>query len=407
VRKDIDVSNDLHQLPLTGIRVLSFTHTIMGPAAGMILADLGAEVIHVEPPTGDPTRRLQGSGTGYFAYFNRNKKSLAVDLKVPEGREIIFKLIEKTDILIENFGPRTMHRLGYDYSDAAAINPKLIYCSLKGFLPGPYEYRTATDEVAQMMSGLAFMTGPPGQPLRAGTSIIDITGGMFGVIGVLTALYDREKTGAGGFVKSSLFETAAFTMGQHMASAELTEEPILPMPARVSPWSVYQRFETSDNDQVFIGLISEKHWERFCIAFDRKDLLTDERLKTNNQRVRERDWLHPELEKMIRQLTKARVMELCDKAGVCFAPIARPEDLFDDPHLTQGKFGLLETTLPTGKKAKLPRLPIQIGTCDFGISCDPPAKIGQDTRGLLLSLGYDKDVIDHLAKKGVIALGRR
>nr|MCU0564453.1 CoA transferase [Desulfobacterales bacterium] len=163
------MSDRPQELPLEGIRVLAFTHAVMGPAAGMILADLGAEVIHIEPPGGDATRQLRGFGVGYFSYFNRNKKCLAVDLKAPEGRAIILKLAASADILLENFGPGTIERLGYGYAALSALNPRLIYCSLKGFLPGPYENRVAMDEVVQMMGGLAYMTGPSGSPLRAGT----------------------------------------------------------------------------------------------------------------------------------------------------------------------------------------------------------------------------------------------
>lgn len=334
--------------------------------------------------------------------FNRNKKSLALDMKSAEGKQIILELVETADVLVENFGPGTMDRLGYGYDALSAINSKLIYCSLKGFLPGPYEKRVAMDEVVQMMGGLAYMTGPPGQPLRAGTSIIDITSGMFGVIAILTALYDREQSGRGRLVKSSLFETTAFVMGQHMACAAMTGEPVPPMPVRNSTWAVYRLFETADDDQVFVGLISEKHWERFCNAFQREDLLNDKRLKTNADRIRERRWLIPEIEKMIKAYTKQQVVAICDRAGVCFAPVARPEDLFDDAQLNHGHHGLLETTLPNQIKAKLPRVPIRIESFNFGKRSDPPLRIGQDTRELLISLGYDDEAIDTLAEKGII-----
>ena len=220
-------------LPLSGIRVLEFTHAVMGPSAGLILADLGAEVIHIEPPQGDPTRRLKGMGSGYFAFFNRNKKSLAVNIKGDEGRDVVQRLLATADVVVENFGPGTMERLGYGYEACKAIKPDLIYCALKGFLTGPYSHRTAMDEVVQMMGGLAYMTGPPGQPLRAGSSVIDIGGGMFGVLGILSALLQRERTGEGRFLKSALFETTAFFMGQHMAYASTSDEPVPPMPARV------------------------------------------------------------------------------------------------------------------------------------------------------------------------------
>ena len=232
-----------------------------------------------------------------------------------------------------------------------------MYCALKGFLSGPYEKRHAMDEVVQMMGGLAYMTGPPGQPLRAGTSIIDITGGMFGAIGILLALRERDTTGKGVKVTSALFETTAFLMGQHMAYAALTEGPVPPMPARVSAWSVYRVFTGKDGEPVFVGLISDKHWERFCDAFGWTALRDDPRLRTNNDRIGERAWLLPELEKLLGAFTRDEIIARCEKADVPFAPIARPEDLFTDPQLNQGA-GLLPTTFPGGVKTKMPRLPL-------------------------------------------------
>ena len=397
------MENQTGNLPLQGIRVLAFTHAVMGPCAGLVLADMGAEVIHIEPPTGDATRRLKGFGVGYYPYFNRNTKSLALNLKADEGKKVVHRLVESADVLIENFGPGTMERLGYGYQAMKELNPGLIYCSLKGFLPGPYEKRVAMDEVVQMMGGLAFMTGPPGAPTRAGTSIIDITGGMFGVLGIITALYDRQRTGEGAFVKSSLFESTAFVMGQHMACSAITKTPVPPMPARVSAWSVYRLFETSDNDQIFIGLISEKHWQAFCKAFERTDWLEDDRLQSNNGRIDQRDWFLPSVEEMLKQYTKAEITRRCDEAGICFSPVSRPEDLFDDPQLNQEEGGLLETTFPGGEKTKMPRLPVRIGDYDFDLRNDPPAEVGQDTASVLGGLGYSQDEINALAHDNVIS----
>ena len=257
-------------LPFSGIRVLEFTHAIMGPSAGLVLADLGAEVIRIEPaPQGDHTRRLKGFGTGFYTYLNRNKKSLVVNLKTDEGLQIIRRLVPTADVLIENFAPGTMERLGLGYDEVASVNPSLIYCQLKGFMDGPYVGRTALDEVVQMMSGLAYMTGPPGRPLRAGTSIVDLMGGTYGALGVIVALRERDRTGKGGLVENGLFETAAYLMGQHMAYSAASQEPVPPMTTRVSPWSVYRLFETGDDQLVFVGITSDKHWQRFCPAFDR------------------------------------------------------------------------------------------------------------------------------------------
>jgi crotonobetainyl-CoA:carnitine CoA-transferase CaiB-like acyl-CoA transferase len=383
------------------IRVLEFTHAVMGPTTGLLLADMGAEVIHIEPLKGDETRRLKGFGTGYFPFYNRNKKSLAIDIKSEQGKKIINQLLPTIDVLVENFGPGTMDRLGYGAADLCARHEQLIYCSLKGFLNGPYEQRHAMDEVVQMMGGLAYMTGRPGDPLRAGTSIIDITGGMFGYIGILLALFERTKTGKGKIVKASLFETTAFLMGQHMAYGAITKTPVPPMPARVSAWSIYRIFTTKDKEQIFVGIISEKHWERFCDVFGWQDWLRDERLATNNLRIDNRDWFLPELEKRMQTLDKATIVAHCEAAAIPFAPIAKPEDLFEDRQLNEGG-ALLTTTLPDGTIAKLPTTPLDYGGQKAALDLIPPA-IGAQSKALLQSLGYDNAAIADLIANGVIA----
>ncbi len=385
-------------LPLQKLRVLEFTHAVMGPTAGLLLGDLGAEVIHVEPPGGDSTRRLQGFGTGYFPFYSRNKRSLAVDLKDPDAHAAVVALARTCDVVVENFGPGTMDRLGLGYEALSRDREDLIYGSLKGFLPGPYQARHAMDEVVQMMGGLAYMTGPPGQPLRAGTSVVDITGGMFGVIGILAALHEREATGRGQLVKAALFETTAFLMGQHMAYASLVSHPVPPMPARVSAWSIYQTFPTADDDLVFIGIISDKHWRAFARAFDRPDWLDDARLATNNDRIDARDWFLPDVEATVVRFDKAEVIRRAEAAGVPFAPIARPEDLFTDPQLVDGG-ALVSQGLPTGDRADLPRTPLDLGGRRLDLRLDPPT-IGADTAALLREAGLDDDAIAALAARG-------
>src|SRR3954447_22645759 len=220
-------------LPLAGLRVLEFTQTIMGPCAGLVLADLGADVIKIEPaPRGDNTRRLPGFASGFFGYFNRNKRSLAVDLKAGEGRDLVLGLVRDADVVIENFAPGTMERLGCGYGELSALNPRLVYCALKGFLSGPYENRPALDELVQFMGGLAYMTGPPGRPLRAGTSVIDIMGGTFGVVAILAALQERARTGKGQLVKSALLESPVFLGAPPRPARVLPGEETPPMPAR-------------------------------------------------------------------------------------------------------------------------------------------------------------------------------
>jgi crotonobetainyl-CoA:carnitine CoA-transferase CaiB-like acyl-CoA transferase len=389
-------------LPLNNITVLEFTHAVMGPTTGLLLADMGAEVIHIEPTGGDETRRLKGFGTGYFPFYNRNKKSLAIDIKTEEGKAIIFQLVQKADVVVENFGPGTMDRLGLGYDVLQSLNPKLIYCSLKGFASGPYEKRHAMDEVVQMMGGLAYMTGRPGDPLRAGTSVVDITGGMFGYTGILLALYEREKTGKGKQVKASLFETTAFLMGQHMAYAAITKIPVPPMPARVSAWSIYKIFTTKDNDQVFIGIISEKHWQRLCEVFEWSDWATDERLTTNNLRIDNRDWFLPELDKRVAAFTKETIIAKCEAAAIPFAPIAKPEDLFDDVQLNEGG-SLLPTLLPDGTATKLPKFPLEYEGADLALRMNPP-QTGEHTTEILTALGLSEEEIKKLQKEKIITV---
>lgn len=386
---------------LSSLRVLEFSHAVLGPACGLVLADLGAEVIRIEPLDGDPTRKLKGFGTGYYPFFNRNKKSVAIDIKSEAGREVIFKLLESTDVLVENFAPGTMDRLGFGYEALASRYPKLVYCSLKGFLPGPYSSRLALDEVVQFMSGIAYMTGPIGQPLRAGASVIDIMGGTYGAIAILAALRERDVTGNGQLVKSALFETAAFLMGHHMAYAAVTKEPVPPMPARVSAWAIYRTFNTCDNELVFIGVTSDKQWVRFCESFEFHDLLADERLATNNGRIDQREWLIPQLVERIAKFSKAEVLQRCEKADVPFSPIAKPEDLFTDEQLIQGH-SLLETILPNGDTTQLPRLPLLLGDEGSQLEINPP-KIGEHSREVLASAGLGTEEVEGLISKGVVA----
>ena len=368
-------------LPLAGVRVLEFGHTILGPCCGMVLADLGADVIKIEPPGGERTRRLKGFGTGYFAYYNRNKKSVILDYKSPEGLAVARDLIATADVLIENMAPGALARAGLGPVDARAINPRLIYCSLKGFLDGPYAKRPALDEVVQMMSGLAYMTGPPGMPLRAGTSITDIVGGIFGAMGILIALRERDQGGDGAVVESALFETAAFLMGQFMASSALTGEPVPPMPARVSAWAVYELFETADGDRVFVGITSDNHWESFCREFQRPDLFADASLGSNEARVEARHRLIPQLVSLFKTLPAGEIERRCLAANLPFTRIARPEDLFDDPQLNANG-SLAETILSGGVATKLPKLPLRIDGGAFALRSNPP-QAGEHTREIL------------------------
>jgi crotonobetainyl-CoA:carnitine CoA-transferase CaiB-like acyl-CoA transferase len=372
--------------PLTGLQVVEFTHMVMGPAVGAILASLGAEVVRVEPIGGDRTRRLLGSGAGYFPMYNRHKASICLDLKQPMGVEAARRLAARSDILVENYRPGAMDRLGLGYHDLADLNPRLVYCSEKGFLPGPYENRTALDEVAQMMGGLAYMTGPPGRPLRAGASVIDVAGGMFGVIAILAAIEERHRTGRGQHVQSALFETTVYLVGQHMAQMAVTGRPASPMPARISAWAIYDVFETRDDSQVFIGVVTDTLWEKFCRLFGLDHLWADLSLRENNARVLARDRLMPEVREVIRRYDRADLIAKLDGSGLPFAPVGRPEELFDDPHL-QSSGGLEPVTLETGSETRLPGLPIEMSGRRFNQSSRLPQP-GESSREILADLGF-------------------
>ena len=391
--------------PLRGLRVVEFTHMVMGPTCGMVLADMGAEVIKIEPIDGDRTRRLLGAGSGFFPMFNRNKKSIAIDLHHAEGVEVARRLAAGADVVAENFKPGTMSKYGLDYPALSEVNPRLIYVSHKGFLPGPYDHRTALDEVVQMMGGLAYMTGRPGDPLRAGTSVNDIMGGMFGAIGALGALIQRGITGKGMEVQSALYENNVFLMGQHMLQFAMTGRHPSPMPARDNPWAIYDVFTVRDGEQIFLAAVSDAQWLTFCDALGFEDLKTDPELATNNLRVVQRPRLLQALRQRLADRPADELAALFERIGLPFAPIRRPEDLLDDPHLL-ATGGLAEVRLPDGEKAgetvRTTLFPFTLQGRRMGVRLHPP-KMGEHTRELLLELGYEAGRIDELVARSAIA----
>ncbi|HEY6513826.1 MAG TPA: CaiB/BaiF CoA-transferase family protein [Burkholderiaceae bacterium] len=391
--------------PLQGLKVVEFTHMVMGPTCGMVLADLGAEVIKVEPIDGDRTRTLLGAGIGFFPMFNRNKKSIQIDLHEPAGAAVARQLAASADVVAENFKPGTMVKYGLDYAALAKANPRLIYASLKGFLPGPYDHRTALDEVVQMMGGLAYMTGRPGDPLRAGSSVNDIMGGMFGAIAVLGALIQRGISGRGMEVQSALFENNVFLVGQHMLQYAITGKPAAPMPARISPWAIYDVFTVKDGEQIFLAAVSDAQWITFCDAMGFDDLKADPSLKLNNDRVRARPTLLAELGRRLQQHSAAELSRRFEAAGLPFAPIMKPEQLLDDPHLT-ATGGLADITLTDGERAGQPvkttLFPFTLAGERPGVRMNPP-KRGEHTRDVLAAIGVAESEIDALIESRAVA----
>ena len=395
----------MRHLPLKGLKAVEFTHMVMGPTCGMVLADLGAEVIKVEPIDGEGTRRLLGAGAGFFPMFNRNKKSLGVDLKQPAGAAVARRLAATADVVLENFKPGALAKYGLDYASLAAANDRLIYVSHKGFLPGPYEHRTALDEVVQMMGGLAYMTGRPGDPLRAGTSVNDIMGGMFGAIGALGALIQRGITGKGMEVQSALYENNVFLMGQHMLQFAMTGRHPQPMPARDNPWAVYDVFTVQGGEQIFLAAVSDAQWQVFCDALGFADLKADPLLATNNDRVKCRPQLLATLRERLAGRSAAELAATFESAGLPFAPICRPEDLYDDPHLA-ATGGLADVELPDGDKAgqvvKTTLFPITLAGQRLPVRLQPP-RFSAHADELLRGMGYSAAEIEDLKSRAVVA----
>lgn len=382
----------MNPLPLAGIRVVEFSHMVMGPTCGLVLADLGAEVIKVEPPgKGDRTRYLVASGTGFFPAFSRNKKSVQLDTEDEADLETLKRLIDTADVVLENFRPGGLEAKGLGYEALSARNPRLIYLSLKGYLPGPYENRTALDEVVQMQSGLAYMTGPPGRPLRAGAPVNDMMGGMFGAIAILGALRSRDATGRGQHLQSGLFENAAFLVSTAMLQQAMTGQDPTPMPAGRRAWGVYDVFETGDGQQIFIGVVTDRQWEIFRRELQEPALDSPD-YATNTERAKRRDTLIPLVQSLLKKHDVAALETMCERAGLPFSRIARPWDLLEDPHL-KASGGLLPITFPDGRPGAVPALPVTFAGKRLPLRHDLP-KVGEHDEEILAPLRARPDAAE-------------
>src|ERR1700749_1252203 len=365
------------ELPLAGVRVVEMTHMVMGPTCGMILAQLGAEVIKVEPPAGDKTRWLGGMGTSFFPLFNRGKRSVVLDFAKGEDRETMDRLLASADVFLENFRDGQLEKQGLRTDELRRRHPHLIVAGHKGFLSGPYEHRPALDEVVQMMSGLAVMTGTMQKPQRVGSSANDIMGGMFGAIAILAALYQKRGGAADGAgIRIGLFENCLFLVAQHMVEYEMTGNRPRSMPEREHAWPIYDIFDAADG-RIFIGVVTEGHWQAFCRQFDLKDLLDDPALRTTTDRILARARIIPRVADVIKGWTIADLSAMLDRLNICFSPINRPEDLFDDPHVLRPG-GLVNNVNANGAPFRVPALPVQWNGGNLGEGLKVPV-LGADT----------------------------
>jgi crotonobetainyl-CoA:carnitine CoA-transferase CaiB-like acyl-CoA transferase len=394
-------------LPLKGIRVLELGHIVAGPTAGLILADLGADVIKIEDPSrGGDQARKSPMGASTFFFLNRNKRSFAVNLREPEGKELFIRFAAACDIVLDNYAPGVLDRLGVDFETVSQVNPRIIYCSINGFLKGPYARRPALDEVAQMMGGIAYMTGLQDQPLRIGASVTDISVATYGVIGILAALLQRNITGRGQRLTSGLFETVVFWVGQHLAHYAISGEAPLPMPVRKMGtrfrWGVFDLFRAADGKQVFIGLTSNRHWETFCSKFSEAELGSHPDLQDNEARTRARDWLLPRVQEVVARYGSKELMEKLEEAQVPYAPVNTPADLYDDPYLSGHENRLLAVSAGE-KTVRLPALPFESEAFQFSVRRQPP-RLGEHTLEILRELGSPQDDIDRLVKNKIVLI---
>jgi crotonobetainyl-CoA:carnitine CoA-transferase CaiB-like acyl-CoA transferase len=380
------------ELPLAGVRVVEMTHMVMGPTCGMILAQLGAEVIKVEPSAGDKTRSLGGMGTSFFPLFNRGKRSVVLDFAKAEDRETMHRLLASADVFLENFRDGQLEKQGLAADELRRKHPHLIVAGHKGFLSGPYEHRPALDEVVQMMSGLAAMTGTSEKPQRVGSSANDIMGGMFGVIAILAALYQRRGGAQGADIRIGLFENCLFLVAQHMVEYEMTGVKPRSMPEREHAWPIYDIFETAGGERIFIGVVTEGHWQSFCQAFDLQEFLDNPALRTTTDRILARSKTIPRVADVIKGWNANELSATLDRLNICFSPINRPEDLFDDPHVLRPG-GLVNNTNANGETFRVPALPIEWNGASIGEGLKVPV-LGADTEAVRAELEDRKFIED-------------
>jgi formyl-CoA transferase len=393
--------------PLGGVRVLDLTQFLAGPFCTMILGDMGADVIKIEPPGGEVQRNAMRVGDDgvdppSFLALNRNKRSMVLNLRSDDGRELFYELVDQSDVLVENFKPGTTTRLGIDYETLSARRPELIYASITGFGDsGPYALRPGLDLITQGMSGIMSVTGPRGgEPVKAGVAVTDLSSGMFGAIGILNAYIARLRTGDGQLVSSSLFE-AGVSLAIH-ESAELWGRGTVPGPLgsghRLA--APYQALRAADG-WLTVGAGTDKLWERFVAAIGREDLLSDERFLGNGKRMENLEALEQELERTLTTQPVAHWVPLIIDAGVPAGPILNYEQVLEDPH-TLAREMVIEIEHPKAGRIKSLGSPVKLSKAPLGTPRHPPL-LGEHTDELLSEFGLDSDRVTQLRERGVVA----
>lgn len=391
--------------PLTGIKVVDLTTNISGPSLTMILADLGAEVIKVEKPNiGDDSRKMDplmvGEGV-YYLNINRNKRSIVIDLKTETGKEIVYDLVKKADIFVENFRYGKAAELGFDYETLKQLNQQIIYCSLSAYgQHGSKRHKPGYDAIVQGETGIIGINGTEnGGMARAAVSILDQGSAMWGAIGILSALFYRTQTGIGQKVDTSLYETGIFWMGYHILSYLATGNEPQKMGTNHPSFAPYGDFQTAD-DPIMIGISNDSLFARLCKVLNKEKWITDPRFRTNLDRVRNRKELSRSIELVLKQKPAKYWINELDKGGIPCSIIQKVSQVINDPQIASTDM-LVYVEHPTIPRLKITRIPVQLSETRLEITKHPP-RLGEDTVEILTELGYDQQKIQDLFERGIV-----